>query len=145
MLTEWTYIDQAIEINEDVISVHCDTRDFSIIYSYELPQKDDGTNLYELLHEPKINERFLIHKDRIKHWLKEVESIAGGKAKWRCLNFKGVNTRLGWLKYIRLYRYRHDMFVVLDTYANPFYWDLCTEENLDKEFLNACNLQMIKI
>ncbi len=137
MLMAWTYIDQVPKIYDGVMAVHCDTRDFEITYSDRLPKKDDDTDLYRLLHGAKINEHFLIHKDRIIPWLKEVETIAGGKKKWRCLNFNGVNTRLGWLKYIRLYRYNQDMFVVCDCYGDPFYWSLCTEENLDKEYLGA--------
>lgn len=137
MLMAWTYIDHIPEIMDGVMAVHCDTRDFAVTYSDRLPRKDDHNELYRLLHGAKINERYLIHKDRIIPWLKEVETIAGGKAEWRCLNFKGVDTRLGWLKYIRLYRYKQDMFVVCDSYGDPFYWGLCTEENLDKENLGA--------
>jgi hypothetical protein len=137
MLMTWTYIDNVFKIYRDVKSVHCDTRDFAVAYSDRLPQKDDNANLYRLLHGSKINERFLIHKDRIIPWLKEVETIAGGKAEWRCLNFNGIDTRLGWLKYIRMYRYNQDMFVVCDSYGDPICWDLCTEENLDKESLGA--------
>lgn len=124
-------------IHKQVKAIHCDTRDFYITYSFDDICKgihyDD--RVYDLLHS-EIDSKFLIHQDFILDWLESLETMSGGKCEWRCLNFKGIDSQ-GWLKYIRFYRYNDDMFVVCGWLSDPIKWELCTEENLEKETLNA--------
>lgn len=137
MNKDWTYIYEAEPITSGVTAVHCDTRDFAVIYRDKAYTKEDNKEVYRLLHGAKINEKFLIAKGKIIPWLKQIESIAGGKNKWRMLNFSNVNTSLGWLKYIRFYRYHEDQFVVCDSYSSPIDWSKCDESTLEKEYLCA--------
>lgn len=126
-------------IEEHVNAIHCDTRDFAIAYSMDAIVKNkgkiSGDNVYEML-QGEIENDYLMHQDMILDWLESLETMSGGQCEWRCLNFKGIYSN-GWLKYIRFYRYRDNMFVVCDWLANPIKWELCTEENLEKETLNA--------
>ena len=137
MNKDWTYIDEAEPITSDVTAVHCDTRDFAVICRDKVYTKEDNKEIYRLLHGAKINEKFLIAQDKIIPWLKQIESIAGGKNKWRMLNFSNVNTSLGWLKYIRFYRYYEDKFVVCGSYSSPIDWSKCDESTLEKKYLCA--------
>ena len=137
MINNWIPIDQAPEVDPLITGIHCDTRDFAVTYSYTTYTKKDHKEVYRLLHGSKVNEKFLIHKDEIIPWLKRIESMAGGKAEWRCLNFTHITTTKGWLKYIRFYRYTEDTFVVCGQFNVPIDWRACSEETLEKEYLNA--------
>lgn len=137
MTNNWTPIDQAAEVDPPITGIHCDTRDFAVTYSYTTYTKKDHKEVYRLLHGEKINERFLIPQDEIIPWLKNIEALSGGKNKWRCLNFTHIKTRLGWLKYIRFYRYTEHTFVVCDSYSTPIDWRGCNEETLEKEHLHT--------
>lgn len=137
MIDNWKPIDQAPEVGPLVTGIHCDTRDFAVKYGYATYTKEGDKEVYRLLHGSKVNENFLIREGEIIPWLKRIEAMAGGKAEWRCLNFTHITTTRGWLKYIRFYRYTEDTFVVCDSYSNPIDWRACSEETLEKEYLNA--------
>ncbi len=134
---EWLPIEYFQYIPNGVNAIHCDTRDFHMIMRNYKIEKDQYKDLYRLLHGAKINECFLIKRSEIMSWLKNIEEISGGKCKWRCLNFYTIKTKLGWLKYIRMYHYKDDYFVVCDGYAEPIDWRTMNEETLEKEYLNA--------
>ena len=51
------------------------------------------------------------------------------------LNFNNVEDKLGWLKYIRFYRYKDNQFIVCDSQSHAIEWRLCTQENLQSEYL----------
>lgn len=135
---EWCYLDDIRGIEDDVYSFHCDTRDF---YCVKMSNPVSGIQPTEA--EKLVKNRFAInicllaHKDEILPWLKSIEQMSGGKAEWRCLNFKGINTDCGWLKYIRFYRLDDNMFVVSDSEGKPFDTLLATEENLERDLLNT--------
>lgn len=137
MSDTWMPIHEASEAEPLVTAIHCDTRDFAVMYSHTTYTRQDYKEVYRMLHGGKINEKFLIPKSEILPWLKEMERISGGRNEWRCLNFTHVKTELGWLKYIRFYRYKGDMFVVCDSYSTPFDWRGCNEYTIEKEYLNA--------
>lgn len=69
-------------------------------------------------------------------FLKNLETISGGKGEWRLLNFDNVDNKLGWLKYIRLYKYNDNQFIVCDSQSHAIEWKLCTKENLQSKYLN---------
>lgn len=127
---------QELCIPDNVTSIHCDTRDFGVIMTDRETTKEADGQAYCMLHSGEIDERFLMKRDEIIPWLMHIEAISGGRGDWRCLNFDTIETRLGWLKYIRMYRYNDDMFLVCDSYSDPIEWRLCTEESLEKEYLN---------
>ena len=137
MTDNWNHISLAQTIWSIVESVHCDTRDFAVNYTYTTYTKEDHKEVYRLLHGGKINEKYLIPQDRILPWLAEMERISGGRNEWRCLNFTHIKTALGWLKYIRFYRYTGDTFVVCDSYNTPIDWRGCNEQTIEKEYLNT--------
>lgn len=136
-IDEWLPIEYFQYIPNNVNAIHCDTRDFHMIMRNYKIEKDQYKDLYRLLHGAKINECFLIKRSEIMSWLKNIEEISGGKCEWRCLNFTTIKTKLGWLKYIRMYHYKDDYFVVCDGYAEPINWRTMNEETLEKEYLNA--------
>lgn len=137
MIDNWEYINDACDIKPYVTGIHCDTRDFHVLYEDQEYTVGDNIEVYRLLHGCKVNEKFLIREDEIIPWLKRIEAMAGGKAEWRCLNFIHITSTKGWLKYIRFYRYTDHTFVVCDSYSNPIDWRACSEETLEKEYLNA--------
>ena len=134
---EWLPIEYFQYIPDGVTAIHCDTRDFHMIMRNDKIEKDKSKDLYRLLHGAKINECFLIKRSEIISLLKRIKRISGGECKWRCLNFYTIKTKLGWLKYIRVYYYKDDYFVVCDGYGEPIKWRTMNEENLEKEYLNA--------
>lgn len=135
----WYHIESGCDtkIPDVVTSLHCDTRDFNVIMQVTMYSKENNKDVYRLLHGGKVNECFLMSGNDIIPWLQKLEAMSGGNCEWRMLNFKGIDTRLGWLKYIRFYRYKDNQFVVCDSFGEPIKWQLCTEENLDKKFLNS--------
>ena len=137
MTDNWTPIDQAPAVDPLITGILCDTRDFAVTYSYTTHSKKDHKEVYRLLHGGKVNDKFLIREDEIIPWLKRIEAMTGGKAGWRCMNFTHINTTKGWLKYICFYRYTEDTFVVCDWFKTPIDWQACSEETLEKEYLNA--------
>lgn len=136
-IDQWLPIEYFQYIPDSVTTIHCDTRNFNMIMRNEKIEKDKSKYLYRLLHGAKINECFLIKRSEIVSWLRNVEEISGGKCQWRCLNFTTIKAKLGWLKYICMYYYKDDYFVVCDEYAEPIDWRTMNEETLEKEYLNA--------
>lgn len=137
MTTDWTHISETPAVGPHITAIHCDTRDFTVLY-HDLPYtKEEDKEVYRLLHGGKINERFLIPQGEIIPWLKHIEAISGGRCEWHCLNFTHIKTALGWLKYIRFYRYTPHLFVVCDSYSTPIDWQRCSEQTIEKEYLNT--------
>ena len=139
-IDQWLPIEYFQYIPNGVTAIHCDTRDFYMTISKDALEKsiviDERINILEMI-KGDIDEKYLIHRNEISQWLKYIEEISGGKCKWRCLNFTTIKTKLGWLKYIRIYHYKDDYFVVCDGYAEPIAWRTMNEETLEKEYLNA--------
>lgn len=140
-IDEWLPIEYFQYIPNGVTSIHCDTRDFYMTISKDALDKsiiiDERINIAKMIRKGDIAEKYLIHRNEITQWLRNIEEISGGKCKWRCLNFTTIKTKLGWLKYIRMYFYKDDYFVVCDGYAAPIDWHTMNEETLEKEYLNA--------
>lgn len=138
---EWLPIEYFPYIPNGVTAIHCDTRDFYMTMSKDALDKsiviDERINVFEMIQKGDIDEKYLIHCNEIPQLLKRIKRISGGECKWRCLNFYTIKTKLGWLKYIRMYYYKDDYFVVCDGYAEPIDWRTMNEETLEKEYLNA--------
>lgn len=133
----WIYIDEVkdIEISYELLkSIHCDTRDFHLLLSKNNAKPDE--DVFKLLKFKKVPDKFLINKEEVLSFLKNLETISGGRGEWRFLNFDNVDDKLGWLKYIRLYRYNDNQFIVYDSQSHAIEWRLCTKENLQSEYLN---------
>lgn len=132
---DWIYIDEINEIDyKSFESIHCDTRDFYILLSKNNAKPDE--DVFKLLKFKKVPDKFLINKEEILSFLKNLETISGGKGEWRLLNFNNVDNKLGWLKYIRLYKYNDNQFIVCDSQSHAIEWKLCTKENLQSKYLN---------
>ena len=136
-IDEWLPIEYFQYIPNGVTSIHCDTRDFETIISKEELDKskilDGCVDVFDMIQKGNIDKKYLIHRQEIPQLLKRVKRISGGDCKWRCLNFATIKTKLGWLKYIRMYYYKDDYFVVCDGYAEPIDYLTMNEENLEKE------------
>ena len=130
----WIYIDD-IEVTDNVNTIHCDTRDF------HCSVREDKIDLRDARH-PEITrvlhkDKYLIHQDEIKGFLKGLETITDGNEIWRMMNFNGINACDGWLKYIRMYRVKGDYFVVCNNVNVPVDRSLMTEENfIERALLN---------
>ena len=140
-IDQWLPIEYFQYIPDGVTAIHCDTRDFYMTMSIDVIEGteyiDGCVNVFDMIPKCAIDNKYLIHRKDITQWLKYIEEISGGKCKWRCLNFYTIKTKLGWLKYIRMYHYKDDYFVVCDGYAEPIDWRTMNEETLEKEYLNA--------
>lgn len=133
-MSSWIHIDD-VEVTDKVNAIHCDTRDFCCLVKEETLDLRDSR--HPEITKVKYKEEYLIRQDEIKPFLQRLETITGGKGSWRFMNFKGVNTRLGWFKYIRIYRVRKDLFVVCEGSDLPVVWSMMSEENLiEKHLLN---------
>lgn len=140
-IDEWLPIEYFQYIPDGVTAIHCDTRDFYMTISKDALDKsivvDERINICKMIQKGDIDEKYLIHRNEIPQWLRHIEEISGGKCKWRCLNFTTIKTKLGWLKYIRIYHYKDDYFIICDEYAEPIDWRTMNDETLEKEYLNA--------
>lgn len=132
---DWIYIDEINEIDyKSLESIHCDTRDFYILLSKNNAKSDE--DVFKLLKFKKVPDKFLINKEEVLSFLKNLETISGGRGEWRFLNFDNIDDKLGWLKYIRLYKYNDNQFIVCDSQSHAIEWKLCTKENLQSKYLN---------
>lgn len=125
-MSDWIYIDD-IEVTDKVNTIHCDTRDFHCSI------REDKIDLRDARH-PEITrvlhkDKYLIHQDEIKGFLKRLETITDGNEIWRMMNFNGINAGYGLLKYIRMYRVKGDYFVVCNKVNVPVDRSLMTEDN----------------
>ena len=134
VINDWIYIDDLPQITADIKSLHCDTRSFHVEYSEE--PLENGDSLFKVIKYQNANNSAIIEAKDIHPFLKNMETISGGKGKWRMLSFKHVEDTIGWLKYIRLYRYNESQFVVCNSRREPIDWKSCTENSLYKGCLN---------
>ena len=112
-LTDWVYIDDVSEVLTDAKSLHTDTRDFCVIQSEQTCETNKP--VFKLLKSKSVKEKFLISKDEIIPFIKHMESLSGGKGRWRFLSFDGVKDADDWFKYIRIYRYSPTQFIVCNS------------------------------
>lgn len=131
---DWLYV-RDIDSLEGINALHCDTRDFHCSLKEDWLDTKDGKNraISRVFH----NYAYQISESSLLTWLKEIETMSGGKGEWRCLLFDKVECD-GWLKYIRCYRNPKDptMFIVCNRDSIPILWELCREDKLDKEHLS---------
>ena len=132
-MSNWIYIDD-LDVNNSVNQIHVDTRDFHCLL------KDDHLDLRDAKH-PEItrvlhNQEYLLHESKVKEFIKNLETITGGKGSWRMMNFNNVPTKLGWFKYVRLYRVRGEYFVVCEGSDIPVIHSLMNSENLQSKYIN---------
>lgn len=99
---KWKPLEEC-KMSSKVMSVHCDTRDFSCLLKAE-DWKENEPGLLTFSH----NDEFLIHADKVFALLATIQDFTGGKIKWRVLNYAGF-----WdLKYIRFFRVSDKHFLV---------------------------------
>ena len=74
-MSNWIYIDD-IEVTNNVNTIHCDTRDFHCSVREDKIELSDKKHpeITRVLHKDK----YLIHQDEIKGFLKGLETITGG-------------------------------------------------------------------
>lgn len=94
---------ESCKMSPEVMSVHCDTRDFSCLLKSE-DWKDKESDLLAF----SGNEEYLISGGKVFALLGVIQDFTGGKIKWRMLNYAGY-----WdLKYIRFFRVSDNKFLV---------------------------------
>lgn len=128
----WKYIDEINDLSE-ASQIHCDTRDFycAILNGFKKEAKNYLSETCENLVKDK---RYLINEKEIIPFLKRMETISGGKGKWRLLDFENISTKSGWVfKYLRFYRANDKQFFVENADNEPVEWRLLTKENINKE------------
>ena len=131
MENKWIYIRDIIGIGSEINSLHCDTRSFDVTMSENTALVGGAIN------KKKLSPESLIPVDEILDFIKNLEDITGGKWEWRMLCFKGITDTMGWLKYVRMYRYSEDKFIVCNSRSEPIDWSKCTRENLGVEIGRA--------
>lgn len=111
---DWKYIDDIV-ITDNTQQIHCDTRDFCCkLYEFKL-----DCIVHADLSKIAYKEEHLIKTENIIPFLKQLETISGGKGNWRILQFKDLEDVSGWdCKYIRFYRI-DDNWIVCNRDANP--------------------------
>lgn len=136
-MNEWIYISD-IKSLDGINQIHCDTRDFNCLMKKEYISGMRWT--YKMsLKEAFTEAKFLMTTDEILTFLKGLETMSGGQARWRHLLFDGIDCK-GWLKYIRFFRdpQSPNMWLVCQREVEPFEWRKCTIENLNiQSILNS--------
>lgn len=133
------YIDEVIKLLtlNGVKELLVDTRSFSCLL---LNKNSDAAENYSVIRKLIKNQNALeeniIEEADVLNWVKEIENISGGLGHWRFLNFNTLDVSIGWLKYIRFYRYNEHQFIVCDSLSYPIEYRKCTADNLDEAFLN---------
>lgn len=132
----WKYIDE-IEMSSDICIITCDTRDFccDIVNAFEEKTKKYVSKIYKKYLK---DERYIIGQTELLPFLKELETISGGKGEWRFLDFKNIETPSGWgMKYLDFYRIDNQHFFIANHDEQPVEWRILTKENLcDEDILN---------
>lgn len=134
-MTPWSYLDEC-SIHSKINFITVDTRDFFVLLIQRLEM--DFYNLDNTIFEEVAkDDRYLIEQDDILPFLKELETISGGKGEWRFLEFKHIDTKSGWgFKYLRLYRIDNHRFIIANNDNEPVEWRLLTKENVCDDLLN---------
>lgn len=129
-MNDWKSIDEFV-LGADTNMVHVDTRDFYVMQETESIDLRD--HRYPEISKCIHNDDYMIDGEKIKDFLKHIEDIAGGKAKWRCLNFDIDGCRYWELKYIRMYKIKKTgKFIVCNRNQTPIKWRDLNETNIDK-------------
>lgn len=131
---EWRYIDDITSL-DGINILHCDTRDFHCaLHSTYIDTKDAKNRAISRVFH---NFTYQLKDNELLRWLKEIETMSGGKGEWRLLDFNKVHCD-GWLKYIRCYRNpkNPEYFIICNGESIPIVWGLCDEEHLIKQYLN---------
>ncbi len=131
-INNWIYIDNIKEIPKDTTAIHCDTRDFYCIFNFEEPNLEES-KVKNLIEHKSAKKSMLIAREEILPWLKNIETISGGKGSWRYLSFNNVKCD-GWSKYIRIYHYQDDKYIVCNRDSAAIHWRECAKENLPEEY-----------
>ena len=123
----WNYIDDYNgDIDNNIKSIHCDTRDFYILLRDETKDKDIT----------QYNDDNIIKTKDILPFLKSLEVISGGQKDWRLLSFSRdiIDDISGWdFKYIRLYRISNtDEWIVCKRDKDPVNYSLLNKDNIGK-------------
>lgn len=129
-MSDWRYID---ELNlEKFPSVRFDTRDFFFIELTDVNLSEYGKVL-------KYPDRFCRSREFAEEWIKNLETITGGKAEWRMLNF-GIKYANYWeMKYVQLIGTPQG-YVVTNRHGRTIKWNDLVEDNIDKDALQTHNL-----
>lgn len=81
-IDQWLPIEYFQYIPNGVTAIHCDTRDFEMVISKDALEKsiviDERINIFEMI-KGYIDEKYLIHRNEIPQWLRNIEEISGGK------------------------------------------------------------------
>lgn len=129
---QWIKIQEA-EVTDDIQQVHCDTRDFCAIFSSV--KYDEIEMATRPWWKVRNDSRFLVAQTDVIQFLCHLEDISGGEGEWRMMSFTHLDYKIGWFKYVRLYRVSPTHFIVTNgTFAVNV--NNLTKDNLDKE--NLC-------
>nr|DAL03111.1 MAG TPA: hypothetical protein [Crassvirales sp.] len=131
-IDNWIYIDDIKEIPKNVTAIHCDTRDFHCNLHLKKPELE-GFKVENLVKYKSAKKSMLIAREEILPWLKNIETMSGGRGSWRHLFFNNVKYD-GWLKYIRIYHYQDDKYIVCNEDSAAIHWRECVKENLPEEY-----------
>ena len=135
MENKWIYLDD-IKITDDLNAIHCDTRDFHcLLQSKKINLRD---RRYPEITKVFYKENYHIKTSDIKTFLKNLETMSGGKGTWRLLSFdrSKIKEVSGWdYKYLRIYRIKNDSWVVCVRENEPILYQELNESTIDKEHL----------
>lgn len=122
--------------DDDIITIHCDTRDFSIWgqvkdnLDYFLPKEKKIARMHN------IDPKYLINSEYIYEFLYSIYRVTGlaGTRRLVCYNLEEQNRKTFWcLKYLRFIRYADDpeFFICMDRAYNFLDHTLVNQSNID--------------
>lgn len=144
-MNDWIYIgDIKLGMNLEKV-IHCDTRDFTIVYDNEEhtfdPKQKSALKLHRKfldVNQYKMSYYTFESANDIIIWLKQLEEMTGGAGEWRNILLKhGYKEVTGWdLKYIRFFY--HEELKVYFAVSNSYQLldkRIFFKENIDQEVL----------
>jgi hypothetical protein len=131
--------------NTSIVAYHIDTRNFVMavdhINSFEIvfskPSKNE-VNLQDVYKCINSKSKYLFTLEEVKTIINRLYVESGeNKGKWRCLDLINQDNRVkNWnLKYIRIYKYSDNQYLICNNYNKPLKEDLLNSP-VNKEVLN---------
>lgn len=121
-LNEWIPLSEVSTIPENVQFINCDTRDFHVFLSTEIPNE----YIAEIVTD--VDAKYLIATEDIIEWIDDLKKKTGGDGDWRHIELKDGHGGDCWLKYIWFVRVTWTHFAMMSRTYNLLETDKILEE-----------------
>lgn len=121
-LNEWIPLSEVSTIPEEVQFINCDTRDFHVFLSTEIP------NEYTKEIAVNADDKYLVSIEDMIEWISDLKKKTGGDGDWRHIELKNGHGGDRWLKYVWFVRVTWTHFVMMTRTCDLLEMDKILEE-----------------